>query len=241
MSEPEIALQKDEEDVELTTALSEDALSAKIDELKRRSMAASLTFTELNETPGELYFCLAMKRGRDTRNIYMSSDGIVNLLSINFERFVFLSGFDAICSYTDDMIEAAVRPLGEAFLMLRRFASFLEFAIDPPQTGLPKIELSTPSRSFATLMRSSMLGSSRYLTLKITGGGVSTHDHALSLLRKTADAVFFQMDLLSDIAFTLVRERQRRSPRRFRREPTLSSQLRYPPTEFDDAPISLYW
>lgn len=68
---------------------------------------------------------------------------------------------------------------------------------------------------------------------------ISTHDQALALLKKSASSLFFQIDLLSDVAFGLVRERSP-SLRRPRKEPE-ASELQYPRTEFDDAPITLYW
>lgn len=194
---------------------------------------------------------LRMKCGRDERWLYLGSDEAVRqLLSVPFERYIFLSGFEAIASYQDDLIEAAVRPIaGPSYFVYRNMfgadltnaaelASF-KIALDAPQHGLPRIEFSPPSNCFNRLVYSPRRGR---FTLKLMGGKVTTHDQAVALLKKASDAVFFQIDLLSNIPLGLERER-RRNPtwRRVRKRSELASSLQYPKTEFDDAPVSLYW
>jgi hypothetical protein len=226
-------------------AVTSDLQSGIIAELKRRCSAANLTLNAIPENlAGESSaFTLEMRSGRDHRKLYISAGrDLTKLLSINFEKYIFLSGFDAICSYSDDIIEAALRSLDAPLRALpanRRFSD-LSFVLEPPQPGFPKIEVGRASEEFVALLTRPRIWGPRVFTLKIIGSGISTHDQALAQLRKTADAVFFQIDLLSDIALSLVRER-RRMLRRPRKEPNLTSDLQYPPTEFDDAPISLYW
>src|SRR5215471_8740007 len=146
---------------------------AVITEFKRRCAAANLNLTELSETSGEQpAFRLAMKCGRELRSLYIPPDKtLTKLLSIKFENYAFLAGFDAICSYSDDIIEAAVRPLDAIRLspLVRRFSASLEFVIESPQSGFPRIELSRASDVFITLMRGPRVWTSRLLTLKITG------------------------------------------------------------------------
>jgi hypothetical protein len=240
MSDPDTALRQ--EDIE-APMLSTNAMAAAITELKQRCATANIAINDVSEIPGEQpAFRLGMKCCRDLRSLYIPADkSLIKLLSVSFENYVFLSGFDAICSYSDDIIEAAVRPLDALRFspLVRRFASALEFVLEPPRSGFPKIELGRASDCFVTLMRT-RVWTTRLLTLKISGSGISTHDQALAQLKRTADAVFFQIDLLSDTALALIRERQR-ALRRPRKEPSLASDLQYPPTEFDEAPISLYW
>jgi hypothetical protein len=76
--------------------------------------------------------------------------------------------------------------------------------------------------------------------LKLSDCQVTTHDEALAVLKKTAGSFFFQIDMLSDVAMTLERER-RPPPRRVRKKVNLQTELQYPSTEFDEAPLSLYW
>jgi hypothetical protein len=226
-------------------ALSDGAETAALAELKRRCAAANLKLTEIPESlAGEApAFTLEMRSGRDYRNVYVTGSRLNRLLSVDFEKYVFLSGFDAICSYADDIIEAFLRPLDAPlrnFPVTRRFSSPIDFVLNPSQPGFPTIEVGRASEPFVALLGRPGIWEQRVLTLKITGNGISTHDQAITQLIKTANSVFFQIDLLSDIALSLVRER-RRLLRRPRKEPNLALDLQYPPTEFDDAPISLYW
>ena len=54
-------------------------------------------------------------------------------------------------------------------------------------------------------------------------------------------SIFFQIDLLSDVPLALERERRRSlGARRARKKIDLATDLEYPKTEFDEAPLSLY-
>jgi hypothetical protein len=187
-SDPDEAL----EDEETIPSLPPLEGTAEREELTARCAAAGLQLREQN-IPGEPpWLTVGMKCGREERRIYVGSeDRVKNFLSINFEQYVFLSGFEAICSYSEDRIEAAVRRIG-----LFRNIDSLNFILDPPQSGFPKIELGLASDDFTKLVR--YFGRSP-LTLKISGAGVTSHDQALTQLKKTADATFFQIDLLSDV------------------------------------------
>lgn len=240
MNDPDVIAEYEE----VESVPSQDPMSAEIGELKSRCSAANLDLRAgvvlQGETPS---FRLGMKCARDVRWVYVTADNnIKKLLGIEFEKYVFLSGFEAICCYSEKTIEAAVRPLDTAFRPIitgtRQLFSGLHFVLEPTQTGFPALEVSRASERFSTLVRPRVWP--RALTLKMSGCEVSNHDEALALLRKSTDSVFFQIDLLSGTALGLVRER-RRALRRPRKEPDLGSDLQYPRTEYDDAPITLYW
>lgn len=229
---------------EVESAPSQEPMSAEIDELKSRCSAVNLELKPGVAMPGETpSFRLGMQCARDMRWLYITADNnLKKLLAIRFEKYVFLSGFEAICSYSDKTIEAAVRPLDAGFRPIiaggGRYSEGLHFVLEPTQAGFPHLEISRASECFSTLVRPRMMP--RVLTLKVSGCEISNHDHALALLRKSADSPFFQIDLLSDTALGLVRQR-RRTLRRPRKESDLTSDLQYPRTEYDDAPITLYW
>lgn len=242
----------DEEHIEAPVT-SREVTSAKT-ELAARCKSAGIILEEGTKTD-DAPLRLGMKCGRDSRWLFLGSDeSIVRLLSIPFERFVFLEDYEAICSYQDGFIEATVRANGVRFVPSSfpfrrlfggdaRSAHFdldsVRLVVEPPQDGLPRIELSPASEMFTKLVRAPVRVR---LTLKLTGCRVATHDEALALLKKTADSAFFQIDLLSDVAIMLNRERRRsavasKPPKRV----NLATDLQYPRTEFDDAPLSLYW
>jgi hypothetical protein len=242
----------DEEDIEGPVS-SQDLANAK-KEIAARCKSAGLTLeegTQIDESP---LLKLGMKCGRGFRWLFLGSDEIVKLLSIPFETFVFLTDYEAVCSYKDGFIEAAIRPIGAGFapasFVFRRLfgaegrlESFdveaFKLILEPSQNNLPVIELSAASDLFKKLIRSPPRAR---LTLKLTGCRIATHDQALVLLRKIADSVFFQIDLLADIGIMLERERRRSAiARRPLKKASLITDLQYPQTEFDDAPLSLYW
>ena len=246
-----IVVDFDEEDIE-AVAPPEEAQRAK-EVLQARCNSAGLELKEEIREEGSSYLKVGMRCARAQRWLLLASDeSVLRMLSVPFENFVFISGHEAICSYGDGTIEAAIRPLGNApssFVFRKLFgieiangAAALEavkLEINPPQAGLPKIEISPASDNFTKLVRSP---SRTRITLKITGCVVSTHDQAALLLRKVADAAFFQIDLLVDTPLSLEKERKRMPPgRRSKIAVSLAADIQYPKTEFDEAPISLYW
>jgi hypothetical protein len=207
-----------------------------------RCKVAGLT-VEKTEYPDDIIYVLKMRCGREYKRLLLTIEQIERILSIPFEKYSFLLGFEAICCFEEGFIEASVRSLGFAPAI-----SFRDLRIDgeneatritfePSNDTFPKIELSPPSVTYKRLNRLS----ARRLTLKLTGCHISNHDEALSLLKRTADTVFFQIDLLSNSPLAL--ERVRKRPRIFSKpkNSTLPNEVQYPKTEFDEAPLSLYW
>lgn len=220
-------------------------------ELETRCTTASITVHEVLFADGEKGFRLGFRSARDTRYVLISDP--VEFLSIHFEEYVFLSGLEAICSYERGFIEASIRPLTPNFMRMRQAyrklfganvegtkgVNAIDVSLESPQTGLPKIEISAASQDFKALFQ-------RYwnawrLTLKLYGVTIQTHDAALSLLKKTAGAIFFQIDLLSDVTFQLERHTSAFGRRQSIKKENVAAELQYPRTEFDDAPLSLYW
>lgn len=241
----------DEEDIE-AGAKPEEALEAK-KTLQARCKDAGLELKEEVREDGDPYLKIGMKCAREQRWLLLSSDeSILRMLSVPFESYTFISGLDAICSYQDGIIEAAIRPLGNvpsSFVYRKLFGldsgnaaetfESIKLEINPPQAGLPKIEISPASDNFTKLVRSP---NRNRMTLKISGSPVTNHDQAALLLKKVADAAFFQIDLLADAPLSLERERKRiPSGRRSKKPFSLAADIQYPKTEFDEAPISLYW
>lgn len=233
---------------------SPEDIAASQNELARRCKAAGMAFEQVEIAPGETRLKVDMKCGRDVRPLFLASQSVENFLSVPFENYIFLSGLEAICSYTDGTLEAGLRPAGTGIAPLsqvfRRIFGLGMFGEEPEiesakialtaaHTGLPDIEIGRASDVFLKLSRTP----NRFrLTLRLTGCHVATHDAALALLNKAAGSVLFQLDLLADAALVLERERKR-TPfgRRAKRLSPGPADLQYPNTQFDSAPLSLYW
>lgn len=240
--------EEEEEPDEQGSTLSQELLAAK-SALIERCKAAGLK-VEDHFLPGEEYKFLRvfMRCGRDTRNIGLFTvESIVALLSVPFEKYVFLSGREAICSYDEGTIEAAVRSISGSLLSWQTLfgvaaGESLKAAalhITPDSEGLPNIEFGPASKSFVTIARG--LGPQRRMTLKLSGVAVKTHDAALDVLNKVAGSLFFQLDMLVGVPLALERERRRLPLRKKRRAAGAVEDLQYPKVQYDNAPLSLYW
>ncbi len=220
--------------------------------LEERASKAGLSVKEISvegETP---WLRLDIKSARNTRPVILSgADAIRKLLAVDFENCIFLRQYEAIASYTSHTIEAAIRPVGSGFLptsqVFRRLfsgagirerfdISDIDISLPAPAIGLPSIRIGPASDSFSAL-----IGGISRLTITLSECSISSHDESLKLLTRTADALFFQIDMMTGIPVHLERERRRRLQRRSRYRPDLATALEYPRNEYDEAPASLYW
>ena len=219
-------------------------------ELERRCKDANMAITESEAEEGEqISLEVGLPSGRDKRWIYLHDiEGINSLLAIPFEKYFFLSGYNAIGSYVDNEIEAAIRPLGPfgQSVFKRLFSKELtevevndiDFNISlSPSTFGPSITLGPSSISFKRLVR----GAINRVSLKLTKLTVTQHDQAISILERVSNSLFFQVDLLSNVSLGLSRRRQPRTKGLRRTKKDIAEELQYPTTEYDEAPISLYW
>jgi hypothetical protein len=236
--------------------LSREAVKARAD-MDARCKAAGLAFEDVVNPERGSTVKVGMRCGRDVRSILLVADrDVVAFSSVQFEKYSFLYGFNAFCSYSDGVIEAAIHssegtlggglmPWGPRYRRLFGIEGPTviggspdhRLTLEPPQAGFPTIEISSCSQTFKKLMVS------RYLpmTLKLTGCKIDTHDQATALLKKVAGATFFQVDLMSNISLTLVRASKRHATDGgTRKSDNVAGDLQYPKTEFDDAPLSLY-
>lgn len=251
MTDPDIEFE--EESIEAAVPPEEIAAAKKL--LAERCKTAGITLEEVSIPDEELRIRVGMNCGRNTRWLSLWADESINqLLSIPFEKYVFLADLETICSYSDGTIEAGIRPVGPPFtsssFLYRRLFGFdrdndrfdvasAKIALAATQDGLPYIEISPASEAFTRLLSSR----TRWrLTLKLAGCHIATHDSALALLNKAAGSVLFQLDLLTDVPMVLDRDRRRLAGgRRHKKSTNLATELQYPKTAFDSAPLSLYW
>jgi hypothetical protein len=239
--------------VAVQPAYAPEEVEEATNEIRARCKAATIPVEDAVRFDGTKVFRLGLKNGREHRWLSLSkAEWAIGLCSIPFEKFVFLSDFQAICCYEEGYIEAGIRQIGTGIgssgLLFRRMfddgaGGILKGAeacivLRSEEEGLPHVEISRMSEQFSKLVLTPLV----QLTLKIVGCRVATHDQALALLKKTADAVFFQIDLLSGPVVALDRERRpQEGSRRPQRRSSLKETLKYPNAEYDEAPISLYW
>ena len=232
-----------------------DYLVAK-EELKDRCAAAKIDIQERTFEDGETYIAIGIPNGREKRWVNMFQlKHIQKLLSCPFERFVFLGDYIATCSYQDGHIEAIVKglvPMGSASFK-RRLFNRLALDFDPEDANESslilhsEIEGSDISISIEPTINS-LLTTSKYSylrqhewSLNIRGLSITKHDNALNWLQKLSNSLFFQIDMATGIPLSLVKERRSIRASWRKRQQSEISKLEFPKTEYDDAPVSLYW
>ncbi|MBF0647143.1 hypothetical protein, partial [Desulfuromonas acetoxidans] len=202
---------------------------------------------------GDTYVAVGMPNGRDKRwTSFSSSEAITEILSFDFEKYTFLGEFVAIANYSENLIEAVIRPINgmpRHFLQRRIFGEVSEgeeiepIVLEENYLGRSiKIEIGEASGAMRMLARGPF-GRNGALSVKISGINISQHNQSLQILRKLSDSLFFQLDLQDGFALSLVRDRRhtRRPGHRPRRRPHERAELEFPKIEFDEGPSSLYW
>lgn len=225
---------------------SAEEIAAVTEALVSRCKSAGITF-ELGSDQASWLGRVGMKCGRHERSITVwSAVQASRILSVPFEKYVYLSNLEAICSYKDGTIEAGIVS-ADGYGILSGFRALFgknkgdldaeesKLMASPREDVLPHIEISPPTQAFRALRGQRSRG---HLTLKLSNCRVQTHDSAVALVHKIAGSVFFQVDLMKGVPLTVERARPR-TPRRVR--PSVSRlELQYPQTQFESAPLSLY-
>lgn len=224
--------------------------------LEERCGKAGIGFGVREFGDGEDYVVVEMPNGREKRTVpIFRLEQIEKFLSIPFEKYVFLGDLAAICSYEEGSIEAPLRsvaPMGSS--MIRRRLSgrayddekqeaaddvLLDLRSDNTSPNVI-ITISNISKSLQALLRGPFLRSGG-LSLKISGLQINQHNRALSLLQRYSDSLFFQIDMAIGVPLSLISERRPvRGALRVRSRDDITA-IQYPKTEYDEAPMSLYW
>lgn len=247
MSDEQFAL--DEEDLELEQAEQspDPSFLAKLEDLKKRCLSAKIGFSIDTNPLGETYGRIDFPNGNSKRPIIVSSESrATSLLGVAFEDYSHVEGFEALCSYKNGTIEAAIRAIGASGMLLSRLLgkqpTYLtklddEIIIAPEEIGpdAPLIKIGEPSPEYVTLNR----GPGRRFTLKLSGLKISRNTIAAEYLTTYADSLFFQFEMLFGSTFILERER-RRVPFRTTRK-TDSPSVQYPRARYEHSAMSLYW
>lgn len=114
---------------ESLTQLRARCSAAKIEVITRTYDDASATFTSI-----------AMPSGREKRLVGATGERLERLLAVDFENYVFLQGFEAICNYSEGTIEVGLRGLPAGQYTLMRQLGMVseegekgEFILAPPE------------------------------------------------------------------------------------------------------------
>ena len=234
-------------------------LGAKFALITRRCADSGVKVEEKALLDGLKCLIVSIPNGRNTRTVTLSSPRDADrLLDTQFEHYVALGDYQAICSYADGMIETAIRPLDvrggmPTGFLWRRLFDYDPYSSRPGREELKPIELVSPgTASDAKITIGSMsrelqvLGDRRVPrqtapSLRISGLRVTQHDAAVEVLEKLSNTVLFELDLKMNIALGLVRDRGRLARTRRPTPDGQARELNFPSCEYPQQPMSLYW
>lgn len=244
-------------------------MEEKIELLKKKLSSGGIEFTEhIPEDPefsSKIIFDLPAGREKNLCLIAYREERLDEALSLNFEKYRFISGFEAIWSKELKTIEAEVTSsegigrfyFDRLYRLICKPERNEEDDIDVEMSNIPlpaiddlAISIGYCSSDFAFLTSARERGPrgmhSRRITLKITNSKTQTHDTSKEALEKIANSIFFQIDLNFEIAMNLQSQRESyidRRNKRLRKQKSIdvSATLKEPKYEYDTEPISLYW
>lgn len=245
-------------------------MKEKIESLKEKLKNVNINFEEklFNDPDLRDRLTFLIPAGRDNFPITFiyREEYLDNALKIDFERYKFIAGYEAIWSKDFKIIEAEITNIDYTtgrffFNRLSRLMGKSEVNEDEeniseiteikfPNIGDLEISLSYSSKEFSFLSVGREKGSSvrniRRITLKISNANLSTHEGAKDLLEKIANSIFFQIDLTFEIAILLQPKRKTIFERRSKRQRKLmnieeGANFKEPKYEYDNEPMSLYW
>ena len=230
--------------------------------LAKQAEAAQIT-AEWDQFEDEWVLKLHLPNGRDKRQVTFWTDDtwrLDYLEQVDISKYTFLGDYEAIASYDDDSIEAAVSSQGIAGpsvlvdRVIRRLPGVEELEpterqasdrVKPLKLALASprahwnLELSAPSDVYIGLAGRGAGVASRQLTLKINGLPIERHDQALRRLEQISNSLFFDLDVRYDVLVRL-----QRSNRPFR-SGTLRGKteepVQFPKSSYPREPLALYW
>lgn len=204
---------------------------------------------------------VSLQDGHKKRQILISSHSEAkNLSRYQFEKYRFLSGYQAIYSYEDNYIEAilirleqnSIESIFERLFGLESINFFddqnkfynadarlpiLEVHHDLSDQSSITISISPTSKLARLLLKDT---SDFAISLKLRGLKISQHDETVRYLKDYANAVLFQIDLSTEIPLALKRT-QSQEQTILSHYPQNSVEIEYPRSKYDKEAISLYW
>lgn len=236
------------DDIETDPILTPNEKAHLIADLKARCGGADIGFVEEIDEDGDAYYKIEYKSGRKKRSfVYFDDNQLKTLSSVPFEKYIFLDDLVAICSYEDRTIEAGLVLAASDSRASQVYRRMFGINYSSPKNngvllarsgseGDTEIEISRPSHLYRVITKNSR---SSFITLKIRNLNVHGHDAVVDYLKKAAGSILFQLDLVSDVALILMRARARVRPRK--RVGVEIPDLKFPDTEYDNSPLTLYW
>lgn len=217
---------------------------------------------ELKRFLGEEYHLqIYLPSGREKREIWVwSLTDAQKISDSEFEKYVFVQGYQAICSYEYGSIEAYIKLFGGKRpqlikLIFRRLLNIpynkelitedLVFKVEHKiDDGNPIIITISPPTNNISVLTERRPDEGSGITIKMEGLKISNNAEATANLQKLANSFFFQ--ILNAIGIPMMLEPYYGELRTYGRIPIVrrrakKSLIAFPKYQYDTAPLNLYW
>ncbi len=209
-------------------------------------------------TENDYLLTVSVPSGREERRLFMiDTEAVSRLMQVEFENYVFIQGYQSICSHRDGLIEAYIRllrPIRTEFIFSRllgipsneiRKGKKRDLAFEVKHQIANKstitISISQPSNTILALTDRELEDESG-LTIKIHGLEVPGNEQAAKLLEKLANSLFFQIEISVKLPLMLETYYERPVPFiRAGKKKAKTPDVGFPKFEYDRDPLNLYW
>lgn len=190
--------------------------------------------------------------GRKKVDVYLwDIDDLEEFNNIEFEKYIIVGNYAAICCYEKNTIEAAFSIIDEnpRISRFRKRSILRALGVELGKNGkfvsteiksndsVQKTKISIAPIS-SELMVLTKVNTSLNVSIVINRPKLNNHSDAVKLLEKVTHSIFFGVEVQNAIAPMLLRRQQRRFNRLYAND---VQSIEYPKYEYDSGPISLYW
>jgi len=255
MEKPELEVEKMKE---ITLESLAEPLRTSFRHLVDRCEKAGIEYGLQEIAPEHAYLTISLQSGREKRTMpIFDLEDAKKLINVEFEKYVFIEGYEAICSYQDGSIEAYIKFLKpfraefalskllnipySQFKKMKKGDLVFEVRHQPDNKNPITIAISQPSNTILALTwRESDEESG--LTIKIKGLEISNNNKAVAILQSPANSLLFEIGTSQDIPLMLEMH-QETAPMWFRvlQRKTKGSPIVFPKYQYDVTPLNLYW
>jgi hypothetical protein len=223
-----------------------------LDEVKARCEAAGIEYRQEDFLDEDILLEIELPDARETRTVTaIGEERFAQLAAIDFEKYRFLEGYDAIVCYEHGTIECYAERAAGGGNLKRVLTIRLGYTGPGAKRGdgeraptpdeLVKVERGDITLTLGTASEELRLlaGPERgRVALRLTGVDVERHDDARRYLAMLANALFFEIDARAGLPIVISGGRRRVAFAGKRIDP---SSLRFPESAFDPEPMSLFW
>ncbi|ABR48535.1 hypothetical protein Amet_2381 [Alkaliphilus metalliredigens QYMF] len=226
-----------DEEIVTSSVISEEVINQLIEKCKE----SSIEYSYVNSN-----FIIMLSSGRSKYKILIDNmKYALNVLEIDFSKYVVLQDYLAICSYEKGTIEAIFEPIHLPYhLLLRKLFDNYESTdekiriVQETDIGNLALEIGKVSKELGVIFHSQIRRN--FISIKLSGLNIKQHNKALDILKKVTDSLFFQIELRYKLPIILSKQNSGMAGGRYFKEVNVE-ELKFPKIQYNSEALSLYW